>query len=149
MASVFLSHSGCDGQIVEEIAAFLSREKHRVFLDRHRSDGIHPGEDWEQVLYDRLHSADVLVAVLTSNYVASEWCFAEVAVAKTLGHMVLPVRVEVGASHPLLDSVQFLDYLSDRELARVTLGDRLRAIDGRGGAAWDPEAEPVPWSCRL
>jgi WD40 repeat protein len=138
MASVFLSHSSRDGPVVEAIAAFLRDEEHHsVFLDRHPEDGIHVGERWEQVLYDRLNDADVVVSVVTESYVASSWCFAEVALAKALGRLVLPVGAQAGVHHPLLESVQAVDYRADPVAARSALSDRLRVIEAGGGTAWD------------
>jgi hypothetical protein len=145
MASVFLSHSSRDGPVVEAIAAFLRDEEHHsVFLDRHPEDGIHVGDRWEQVLYDRLHDADVVVSVVTESYVASPWCFAEVALAKALGRLVLPVGAQADVRHPLLASAQALDYRADPVAARSALSDRLRVIEAGGGAAWDPSRPLFP-----
>ncbi len=145
MASVFISHSSRDGHAVDAIAAFLrDDEHHSVFLDRHPKDGIHVGEQWEQVLYDHLHAADVVVCVVTEHHVASRWCFAEVALAKALGRHVLPVGAQRGVRHPLLAPIQAIDYVSDPVAALEALGDRLRAIEAGGGAAWDPTRPLFP-----
>ena len=71
-----------------------------MFLDRHPEDGIRVGDRWEEVLYDRLHSVDAVVCVVTEHHVASKWCFAEVALAKVLGHHLLPVARADGRSPP-------------------------------------------------
>ncbi len=145
MASVFLSHSSRDGLVVEAIATFLrDKEHHSVFLDRHPQDGIHVGERWEQELYHHLHAADVVVSVVTKNYVASPWCFAEIALAKALGRHVLPVRAQAGIHHPLLESIQAVDYQADPIAATSALSDRLRVIEAGGGAAWDPSRPLFP-----
>jgi TIR domain/AAA ATPase domain len=145
MASVFVSHSSQDGEVVEAIAGFLRDEEHHsVFLDRHPEDGIRVGDRWEEVLYDRLHSVDAVVCVVTEHHVASKWCFAEVALAKALGHQLLPVGAQTGVLHPLLDAYQAVDYQADPNGARAALRERLRAIEAGGGTAWDASRPLFP-----
>ena len=145
MASVFISHSSRDGAVVDAIAAFVRGQGHHdVFLDHHPEDGIGVGERWEEVLYDRLHAADVVVAVVTADHVSSRWCFAEVALAKALGRHVFPVGAEAGVRHPLLTAVQAVDYVRDPDAALAALGDRLRVIEAGGGAGWDPSRPAFP-----
>jgi WD40 repeat protein len=144
MVRVFLSHSSRDGAEVDDLAAFLhDAEGHTVFLDRHPGTGIRAGQLWEQVLYDNLHGSDVVVCWVTEHHVASRWCFAEVALAKALGRLVLPVRAQTGVDHPLLDAVQGIDY-ADPGAAHARLGERLREVEVGGGLAWDPDRPLYP-----
>ena len=144
MVRAFLSHSSRDGEEVDDLAAFLRAEQgHEVFLDRHPEAGIRPGQQWEQVLYDRLHAADVVVCWVTEHHVASRWCFAEVALAKALGRYVVPVRAQAGIDHPLLDPVQAVGY-ADPAAGRAALARRLREIEAGGGAAWNPDRPLYP-----
>ena len=142
MLSVFLSHSSQDGELVEAVARFLrDDEGHTVFLDRHPEDGIRVGERWEDVLYRRLHIADAVVCIVTEHHVASRWCFAEVALAKSLGHPVLPVG---SVRHPLLESVQGVDWATDPAAARAALAIPLRVLAAGGGTAPDPNRPLYP-----
>ena len=115
-----------------------------MFLDRHPEDGIRVGDRWEEVLYDRLHSVDAVVCVVTEHHVASKWCFAEVALAKVLGHHLLPVSAQTGVLHPLLGAYQAVDYQADPNGARAALRERLRAIEAGGGTAWDASRPLFP-----
>jgi hypothetical protein len=51
-----------------------------------------------------------VVCIVTADFLISQWCFAEVAVAKTLGSKLLPLAVEPGVHHPLLDDLQHVVY---------------------------------------
>jgi hypothetical protein len=61
-----------------------------------------------------------VVCLLTGAYQASRWCFAEVTIAKAVGSLLLPVRVEPQADHPLLAAsrYQYADYAADPAAAR-------------------------------
>ena len=89
--------------------AWLTEAGHEVFLDRHPHDGIAVGDVWEERLHEQLRRADAVVCVVTRAYRASTWCTAEIAVARSRGSRLLPVRAEPGATHPLLDSLQYAD----------------------------------------
>ena len=78
MARVFVSHSSKDHELATEVHGWLAHEGHEVFLDQDLHDGIAVGDEWEQRLHERLRSADAVVCLITSAYVASGWCNGEV-----------------------------------------------------------------------
>ena len=102
MARVFLSHASEDRALADEVLAWLTGAGHQVFLDRDLRAGIAVGEDWRARLFERLRWADAVVALVTSAYVASPWCAAEVGIASSRGSRVLPLVAEAGVRHPLL-----------------------------------------------
>ncbi len=110
MARVFVSHAGADLALACEVHGWLVEAGHEVFLDRDPQDGLVVGEQWEQLLYERLRWADAVVCVVTSAYLVSPWCTAEVGVAQARGSRVLPLRAEPDVVHPLLGSTQYTDY---------------------------------------
>ncbi|MGH3711668.1 MAG: TIR domain-containing protein, partial [Pseudonocardiaceae bacterium] len=144
MANVFLSHASEDGEYAAELHDWLMGEGHEVFLDRDLRQGIRVGEQWQQRLHERLRWADAMVCVLTSAYLASTWCSAEVGIALSRGSRVLPVRVEPGVVHPLLISLQYADLTIDSPTARDALREELRRIDTAGGAGWPDDRSPFP-----
>src|SRR3954451_4532739 len=139
MARVFVSHSGKDAALADEVHRWLVDEGHESFLDQDLYDGIRAGDQWEQRLHERLRWADAMVCVLTSTYLASVWCTAELAIAQSRGSRLLPVCAERGVRHPLLDSIQYVDMTSDAADARARLVEALLRVDaaGRGGLATD------------
>jgi len=120
VARVFVSHASVDLTVAGEVHAWLVDAGHEVFLDRDLRDGIAVGEQWEKQLYERLHWADAVVCVLTSAYLASTWCTAEVGSARSLGSRLLPLRAEPGVAHPLLRSLQHTDLTQDPAVCPFT-----------------------------
>ncbi|MGE5694407.1 MAG: toll/interleukin-1 receptor domain-containing protein, partial [Candidatus Sericytochromatia bacterium] len=144
MTKVFVSHASADGELAGELHRWLVDDGHDVFLDRDLRNGLAVGEDWEQRLYERLRWADGVVCLVTSAYLASVWCSAEVGSARARGSRLLPVLAEPGVVHPLLPHEQYADYARDPSAARTQLNEALRRIDATGGLGWPDDRSPFP-----
>ena len=144
MAKVFVSHASKDAAMAAEVRRWLVDDGHKAFLDQDLSDGILVGEAWERRLHERLRWADAVVCVLTSAYLASMWCTAELAIAQSRGSRLLPVRAEPGVRHPLLDSVQYVDMTTDAAAARAGVAEALLRVDAAGGYGWPDDRSPFP-----
>jgi len=144
VARVFISHTGVDTTAAAEVHRWLVGAGHEVFLDRDEQDGIVVGDEWEQRLHERLRWADAVVCVITSSYVASVWCAAEVGIARARGSRLFPVRAEPEVLHPLLQSVQHVDLTADLTAARAALIEGLRRVDAGGGSSWPDDRSPFP-----
>ncbi len=144
MARVFVSHSSKDSGLATEVHGWLVAHGHDVFLDRDLADGIAVGEDWQQRLHEQLRWADAMVCLVTSAYVSSVWCAAEVGIAQSRGSRVLPLLIEPGVAHPLLRSVQHVSIETGAGAARTKLAEALRRIDAAGGSGWPDGRSPFP-----
>src|SRR3954462_8617057 len=144
MARVFVSHASTDAALAAEVHRWLVDGGHEVFLDQDLSDGLVVGEEWERRLRERLRGADAVVCVLTSAYLASVWCTAELTIAQSRGSRLLPVQAEPGGRHPLLSSVQYVDMTADAAAARARVAAALLRIDAAGGAGWPDDRSPFP-----
>ncbi|MGH3810151.1 MAG: TIR domain-containing protein, partial [Pseudonocardiaceae bacterium] len=144
MAGVFVSHASADRECAAQLHRWLVAEGHEVFLGWDLRDGIAVGEEWEQRLHERLRWADAVVCVVTSAFLASEWCCYEVGYARSRGSRLLPVVAEAGVVHPLLRSHQHTDLTHDSVGARRALLAALRQIDAGGGAGWPDDRCPFP-----
>ena len=145
MANVFISHAGADTHWAEQIYAWLKEDGHHAFLDRDKSDGVLPGEEWEKRLYSELREADAVVCVVTESYVKSVWCAAEIGAARGLGTELLPVRFSATDDiHTLLKPIHQVDASQDPDEARERLRLRLSVIDGGGGWGWPDDKSPYP-----
>ncbi|MGH3838831.1 MAG: toll/interleukin-1 receptor domain-containing protein, partial [Pseudonocardiaceae bacterium] len=144
MAKVFISHAGEDRAPTDEVHQWLVAEGHEVFLDRDLRNGIVVGEEWEQRLHERLRWADAVVCVVTSAFLASEWCPYEVGYARSRGSRLLPVLAEPGVDHPLVRSAQYADLTKDPTAGRAALVEALRRIDAAGGLGWADDRSPFP-----
>ena len=120
-------------------------DRHNVFLDRDKQDGIPAGDQWERRLYERLRWADAVVCVVTPSYLKSAWCAAEIGAAHALGSELLPVRASSERlDDRLLNLKQYVDVVRDASDARERLRSRLDVIDGGGGRGWPDDTSPYP-----
>ena len=137
MSAIFISHSSADNAVADELKALLAAHGHRsTFLDFDPAQGIAAGRDWEQALYAQLRACQAVVALCSSAFAASAWCFAELTHARALGKPLLPVQLDDGAVPALLRDVQVIDLQPGRD--RTAGWQRL--LDGLAAAGLDPSA---------
>src|SRR3712207_1231688 len=144
MARVFVSHASKDATLAAQVHRWLVDDGHEAFFDQDLSDGILTGDQWQQRLHERLRWADATVCVLTTAYLESVWCTAELAIAQARGSRLLPIRAEPEVCHPLLDSVQYADMAKGAAGARAELAEALLRADAAGGAGWPDDRSPFP-----
>jgi WD40 repeat protein len=147
MASLFLSHSSEDRSVVDEVRRRLAEEGFdAVFLDYDPDQGIPAGRNWEAELYSALRRADAVLFVATEPSVNSKWCFAEIALARSTGKPVFPVRMGGGVTHSLLNDVQWVDVAAEGDLgyARLWAAMRDRGVDPSRSFDWDSKRSPYP-----
>ena len=144
VARVFVSYASKDLALSYEVHGWLVEAGHEVFLDQDPRDGIAVGEQWRTRLQERLRWADAMVCVVTSTYLASTWCTAEIVTAQSRGSRLLPLRAEPHLAHPLLTELQHTDLTQDPVAARAALIAALRQIDAAGGSGWPDDRSPFP-----
>jgi hypothetical protein len=95
MSAIFISHSSLDGELARSLERLLAqRDHHSVFLDFDPEKGIVGGQNWERTLYRKLRACRVVIALITDRYLASHWCFAELALARMEGKQLLALKVD-------------------------------------------------------
>ena len=130
---IFLSYKRLEStEAALQLFEYLSSLKFDVFLDTH---GVPPGDDFQEVLWQRLSDSDVLVMLDTENYFDSRWTRLEFghALAKSL----VPLRlgwpgVEQSPRSHAAESVQFsaADFEADgKRLKAATLETAGLAIE--------------------
>ena len=140
MAKVFVSHASEDRALAGEVHRWLVEAGHEAFVDQDLRDSIALGEEWEQLLYERLRWANAVICVVTSAYLDSTWCAIEVGIARSRGSQLLLLCAESGVAHPLLTSVQHTDYTANPPTARAEVIKALHRID----VAWPDDRSPFP-----
>jgi WD40 repeat protein len=140
VARVFVSHASEDRALAGQLHQWLIDDGHEVFLAQNLRDGIAVGEEWERRLHEELRQADAVVCVVTSASLASRWCTAETAIARSRGIRLLPLRAEPDVADPLLTSLQYADMTCDPVTARTALIEALRQVD----AVWPDDRSPFP-----
>ncbi|TQS40738.1 TIR domain-containing protein [Cryptosporangium phraense] len=143
---VFVSHASDDRDAAGRIHEWLAGLGYTVFLADEPVGGTPGGADWVSWLHRELRRADAVVALLSAAYTESNWCAAEIAVAASRGCLVVPVRLEAGALHPLLPStVQYVDFPREADgPAAIRLAATLARLDAVGGWGWEDDLSPYP-----
>lgn len=161
MASIFLSHSSKDATAVKRMAEWLSAEGFTPLLvDFDPALGIPAGRTWERELYASLRKADAVIFLGSTASASSQWCFAEVSLARSLGKPVFPIALESGVRLNVLDDVQWLDLAADGEAAFASLrtgleraglssGDSSGADLGQTGSEASPTLDPYEVASNL
>src|SRR3954468_2178788 len=110
MASVFISHNSRDRPVAKWLVKRLRAAGFAaLFVDFDPDQGIPAGRNWERELYTQLRRSDAVIFLASAASVASRWCFAELSLARSLGHPVFPLRLQPGVELPLLADVQWTD----------------------------------------
>ncbi|MHB8267263.1 nSTAND1 domain-containing NTPase [Bradyrhizobium sp.] len=147
MPAIFISHSSLDQKAADDIKAVLAGLGFdRVFLDFDKVTGIGAGEHWEKRLYEELARCHAVVLILTPNWLASKWCFAELQQARALGKVILPiVFTPIGDSY-VLPEIQAVDLIDWKREGLTRLEARLNAIahELARGFRLDPGRPPYP-----
>jgi hypothetical protein len=146
VASVFVSHSSRDRQATRQVSDGLRAAGFgALFVDFDPDLGIPGGRNWEQELYTRLRRADAMVFLASAASVASQWCFAEISLARSLGRPLIPVRLEPDVRMPLLDMVQWIDIADARSgFSRLVDGLRSAGLNPEQTFAWNTDRPPYP-----
>jgi len=147
MPAIFISHSSLDQQIANDIKTALDRFGfEQVFLDFDKVTGIDAGENWEKRLYEELSRCHAVILVLTPNWLASKWCFAELTQARALGKVILPIVCKPLGERFVLPEIQSVDLLDWNAGGLDKLEQRLRAITNElaRGFKLDPNRSPFP-----
>jgi hypothetical protein len=141
MAAIFISHRSSDNAAATELKQWLADQGHKhFFLDFDPADGIPAGVDWEQTIYHHLRQCQALLIVLTPDWLASKWCFAELALAREQGKAVFVVRTKPVQGGAVIPALQEVDLTEDRDaaLAKLARGLKERGLDPRDAFDWHP-----------
>ncbi len=148
MSNLFISHSSSDNALASELGQRLAQQNHHsVFLDLDPEQGIVAGQSWEQTLYRKLRACRAVIVLCTDNYLRSQWCFAEIALARMEGKHIIALQADPlseGAKLPsILTERQFIDSRTNGEDGYRRLWKGLKEQDLLGVAGeWDPKKAP-------
>jgi WD40 repeat protein len=147
LARIFISHSRFDDQSAQCMKDWLeSIGFDKTYLDFDDKTGTAPGEDWERRLYNELERSQAVILIVTKNWLASKWCFAEFAQARALGKVICAVIESPSGDHFVSNDIQHLDLTSNREGGLNRLERRLRevALEAQAGFEWARDRAPYP-----
>jgi hypothetical protein len=117
-----------------------------VFLDIDKDTGVGAGEEWEKTLYEKLTRCHAIVLVLTPNWLTSTWCRIELAMARSLGKVILPIICAPLGEHYVLPEIQAVDLIEWKPEGLKRIEKRLHAITDElaRGFTFDRTRSPYP-----
>lgn len=118
---IFISHSSKDESIYTELTNRLEEQGHQVF----NAVDINIGEIWIQKIKEALQSSDILIAIITENFLDSSWAQAELssAIFGMNNLRVLPVVVGDVFLPSFLSSFQYRKVETTEEITEAVLKD--------------------------
>jgi molecular chaperone DnaK len=106
---LFISFAHIDAVLVDALARLLADAGDEIWWD----DKLQLGDDWEAELMRQIAGCDAFLYVASDDSAESEWCRWELAQARALSRIVVPVMVRVGAKLPReIASLQYADLSS-------------------------------------
>ena len=149
MSAIFISHSSRDNDFAKELEGRLKEQDHSVFLDLD-PEGIVAGQSWERTLYRKLRACRAVVAVCTDHYLASHWCFAEIALARMERKPIFALKVNPLSEDARLPSIltegQYINLRTNQEegYQRLWKGFAEAGFEAEMPDTWNPNAPPYP-----
>jgi len=137
MIKAFISYSHHDREFVERLVKDLEARLPdlRVWYDML----ITGGESWTDALTNEIESADVILAILSPNYLASQWGMKELEVAMLrrteVGVRLIPILIRPCQPSGFLAALTWVDFTTDYDMALERViwgitGKRPRAVVG-------------------
>ena len=72
--SIFISYAHEDAKLCEELKRHLSSLKHNGVVSLWRDGDISPGTDWEEKILTQLNHADIILLLISADFLNSEFC---------------------------------------------------------------------------
>ena len=138
MARLFISHSSANNDKAVEVRDWLARNGwDDVFLDLDPERGIVAGQRWKDALQKAAYRCEVVLALVSKEWLASGWCKSEIDAARLMGKKVMAALVNIDKRAVPLDLIdeQFIDLTGDPQAYR-------RLKEGLKRSGLDPTTFP-------
>jgi TIR domain len=121
MPRLFISHSSWNNDKAVEVRDWLSKNGwDDVFLDLDPVRGIVAGQRWKEALQKAAWRCEVVLALVSKEWIASSWCKSEVDAARMMGKKVIAALVGIDRSEVPSDLTdeQYVDLTGDPDAYR-------------------------------
>jgi len=106
---IFISYAHEDGQYKEELLKHITPLVMRGDISIWEDNQLRAGERWQARIYDAIDNCDVFIALLSSDYLSSQFCSIEYQRAFMNDKKIVPVLARPCAAHLLeIGEFQFL-----------------------------------------
>ena len=116
MANIFISHSSRNSDRAIDVRNWLAANGwDDVFLDLDPERGIVAGQRWKEALQKAAHRCEVVLALVSPEWLASSWCKSEIDAARLMGKKIIIALIGVDKSLVPLDlsDEQWIDLVND------------------------------------
>ena len=138
MPRLFVSHSSANNDKAVEVRDWLAKNGwDDVFLDLDPARGIVAGQRWKDALQKAAYHCEVVLALVSKEWLASGWCKSEIDAARLMGKKIIValIGVDKGAVPLDLTDEQFIDLTNDPQAYR-------RLKEGLKRSGLDPTTFP-------
>jgi hypothetical protein len=121
MARLFISHSSRNNDKAIEVRDWLAANGwDDVFLDLDPERGILAGQRWKEALQKAAQRCEVVLALLSAEWLASGWCKSEIDAARLMGKKIIVALTGIDKSQVPLDLAdeQWIDLSGDPDAYR-------------------------------
>ena len=147
MANIFISHSSRNSDRAIEVRDWLAANGwDDVFLDLDPERGIVAGQRWKEALQQAAHRCEVVLALVSPEWLASSWCKSEIDAARLMGKKIIIALIGVDKSLVPLDlsDEQWIDLVNDpAAYTRLKEGLKRAGLDP-SSFALEPGRRPYP-----
>jgi len=134
--AIFVSYAREDAHYKEELLKHLHALIIRGDVAIWDDNKLKAGDRWEQRIYDALDNSNIFIALLSSDYLASDFCNIEYQRAFMHDKIIVPIIIRPCAAHLLdISSLQFLpkdakpvSTFADRDEAYMQVVTELKKI---------------------
>jgi hypothetical protein len=147
MACIFISHSSRNNPWAVKVRDWLTANGGTdYFLDLDPERGIAAGERWKAALQKAAHRCELVLALVSADWLASPWCKVELDAARMMNKKVIVALVGASKSDLPADLAdeQWLDLANDPDgFARLKEGLRRAGLDP-SSFPFPPGRRPYP-----
>jgi len=133
MARLFISHSSRNNDKAIEVRDWLAKNGwDDVFLDLDPERGIVAGQRWKDALQKAAQRCEMVLALISAEWLASPWCKAEIDAARLMGKKVIVALIGIDKAQvpPDLNDEQWIDLTGDADAyTRLREGLRRSGLD--------------------
>lgn len=95
---IFISHAAVDDQIADVVADILNTAiginvTEQVFCTSLQGMKIPPGKDFKEFVREQIQNPEIVILLITKNYLASQFCIAELGASWAMAHRIIPLLV--------------------------------------------------------
>jgi WD40 repeat protein/energy-coupling factor transporter ATP-binding protein EcfA2 len=146
MSFLFISHSSVDRAAALEVKERLAAAGYDgLFLDFDPVNGVPAGRSWERELYFNLRHSGAVILLASRASLRSQWCFAEVCLARSLDRPVFQLSVDGESRFSLLAAEQAINLLEgDAAYSRLWRGLKAAGLDPADSFSFQINREVYP-----